>query len=81
MWEFFEPELRKRLSEMDVGASMLERVCGALLELLPVGRGSMSAVATELKVSTRTLQRRLRSEGTTFQPPSATLASRWPGTI
>ena len=67
MWEFFEPELRRRLSELDVGSSTTERVRGALLELLPIGSGSMEAVARELRVSARTLQRRLKEEGTTFQ--------------
>jgi hypothetical protein len=37
---------------------MAERVRLALLELLPVGNGSMDAAARELRVSTRTLQRR-----------------------
>lgn len=67
MWEFFEPELRKRLSELEVGSSMAERVRGALLELLPLGDASMDAVARKLSVSARTLQRRLQGEGTTFK--------------
>ena len=67
MWEFFEPQLRKRLSELDVGAAVADRVRGALFELLPSGNPTMGAVAKALAVSTRTLQRRLRGEGTTFQ--------------
>ena len=46
---------------------MPERVQAALLELLPAGDTSATAVARELAVSTRTLQRRLTEEGTTFQ--------------
>ena len=67
MWEFFEPELRKRLSEVEADTTVGERVRASLLELLPAGDGSMEGVARELAMSTRTLQRRLRGEGTSFQ--------------
>ncbi len=67
MWEYFEPGLKKRLSELDRDSTTGDRVRAALLELLPVGEGSMDAVARRLWVSTRTLQRRLKEEGTTFQ--------------
>lgn len=66
-WEFFEPELRRRLSELDDTASTAERARAALIELLPAGRATMPAVAGELAISTRTLQRRLQQEGTSFQ--------------
>jgi AraC-like DNA-binding protein len=67
MWSFFEPELRRRLAEVDASASAAERVRAALLELLPSGRASVQAVATRLGVSARTLQRRLQDERTSFQ--------------
>jgi AraC-like DNA-binding protein len=67
MWEFFEPELRRRLSELEADSSTAERIRAALLELLPAGQASMDAVARKLGLSTRTLQRRLLVEGTTFQ--------------
>ena len=67
MWDFFEPVLRRRLSEMEAGTTLERRVRASLLELLPAGAGSMGAVAHDLAMSTRTLQRRLRAEGTTFQ--------------
>ncbi|MEM9294018.1 MAG: AraC family transcriptional regulator ligand-binding domain-containing protein [Acidobacteriota bacterium] len=67
MWNFFQPELRKRLSKLESGAELSERVRGALLELLPAGDGSLLAVAKKLAVSQRTLQRRLKSEGLTFR--------------
>jgi AraC-like DNA-binding protein len=44
-----------------------ERVCGALLELLPSGSPLIEAVSKKLHVSTRTLQRRLNAEGGRFQ--------------
>lgn len=67
MWGYFEPGLRQRLSALGARATTAERVRGALLELLPAGDASVDGVARELAMSVRTLQRRLRSEGTTFQ--------------
>lgn len=67
MWLFFEPSLRQRLADLDRSAGMLERVRSTLLECLPAGEVSMQTVSRKLAVSTRTLQRRLQEEGTTFQ--------------
>ncbi|MEM8959844.1 MAG: AraC family transcriptional regulator ligand-binding domain-containing protein [Acidobacteriota bacterium] len=67
MWEFFEPELRRRLSELDETATVSDRVHAALLELLPSGSSSLQDVAKTLAVSSRTLQRRLRDEGESFR--------------
>ncbi len=67
MWKVFEPELRTRLSELDVAATMAERVQAALLELLPSGSTTIESVASRLNISTRTLQRRMKEEGHSFQ--------------
>ncbi|AXP04468.1 AraC family transcriptional regulator [Pseudomonas fluorescens] len=67
MWLFFEPSLRQRLSDLDRTSGMVDRVRSTLLETLPAGEVSMQAVSRKLGVSTRTLQRRLQEEGTTFQ--------------
>jgi len=67
MWSFFEPALRQRLADLDRHASTIERVRSALLEALPAGELSMEAVCRKLGVSTRTLQRRLKEEGSSFQ--------------
>jgi AraC-like DNA-binding protein len=67
MWDFFEPELRRRLSDLEEATTTGDRVRAALLEMLPAGDASMAGVARELAMSTRTLQRRLREEGATFQ--------------
>ena len=67
MWEFFAPELRRRLSDLDESATTVDRVRGALVELLPSANSSLPAVATRLAMSARTLQRRLLSEGVSFQ--------------
>ena len=67
MWEFFEPELQKRLSEMDTDDSFAAKVRSALTELLPAGEGTADDVAAKLGVSKRTLQRKLSEENTSFQ--------------
>ncbi|MCA9549996.1 MAG: AraC family transcriptional regulator [Myxococcales bacterium] len=67
MWGFFEPELARRLAELEAQSSTAERVKAALLELLPTGGASVDAVAARLGTSKRTLQRRLGAEGTSFQ--------------
>jgi AraC-like DNA-binding protein len=67
MWSFFEPALRQRLTDLDRHATTADRVRSALLEALPAGELSMQAVCRKLGVSSRTLQRRLQEEGTSFQ--------------
>jgi len=67
MWDIFEPQLRKRLSDLEDAASFEARTRSVLLEALPGGQTSLEAAAKKLAVSTRTLQRRLRDEGTTFK--------------
>lgn len=67
MWEIFEPELRQRLADLAGNATFAERTQAVLLEGLPSGRFGMDDVARRLAVSSRTLQRRLRSEGTNFK--------------
>jgi AraC-like DNA-binding protein len=67
MWTWFEPDLRRRLTEMTTESTIQERVHAALLELLPAGSASVTELARSLGMSVRTLQRRLRSEDTSFQ--------------
>ena len=67
MWRFFAPELRRRLSDLTAEATIAERVRAALVEMLPAGDSSMSTVVSRLAVSSRTLQRQLQDEGTSFK--------------
>jgi AraC-like DNA-binding protein len=66
-WTFFEPELRRRLSDLAESATTVDRVQAALHETLPAGDSSINAVANQLIVSPRTLQRQLQTEGTSYQ--------------
>lgn len=67
MWEFFEPELKRRLSMMETDDSCAARVRSALMELLPSGEGTVDDVAKKLGYSKRSLQRKLQEEDTNFQ--------------
>ncbi|WP_189492040.1 AraC family transcriptional regulator [Formosimonas limnophila] len=67
VWQFFEPTLRKQLSELTQHSTTAERVKSVLLELLPTGRSSIDAVAKTLAMSVRSLQRHLHSENLHFQ--------------
>ncbi len=67
MWQYFEPELKRRLCELDIEDTYSARVRSSLIELLPAGEGSIDDVASKLGLSKRTLQRKLKQEDTTFQ--------------
>lgn len=67
MWTIFEPQLRQRLADLEGTASFEARTQAVLVEGLPSGRASVEEVAKSLAVSPRTLQRRLRDEGTSFK--------------
>jgi AraC-like DNA-binding protein len=67
MWAILEPTFDKRMKDLTQNASVRDRVRACLLEMLASGHYSMANIASKLAVSNRTLQRRLREEGTTFQ--------------
>lgn len=67
MWAILEPAFDKRMEDLTQDASFRDRVRACLLEMLASGHYSMTYVASKLAISNRTLQRRLREEGTTFQ--------------
>ncbi|MCI6011929.1 MAG: helix-turn-helix transcriptional regulator [Firmicutes bacterium] len=67
MWDYFQPELTRRLADLDAEESVSTRVRSALTELLPGGLFSIDDVAEKLGMSRRTLQRKLTEENTTFQ--------------
>ena len=67
MWDTFEPELRRRLTRLDASAPLDERIRSVLLEGLPSGEASVDVTARRLGLSSRTLQRRLKQEGTSYK--------------
>ncbi len=66
LWAAFEPDLRRRLSNLGGGTTFTERVHAVLLEALPGGIADIPHVASTLAVSPRSLQRLLEQEGTSF---------------
>lgn len=67
LWSAFEPELRRRLADLEGAVTTAKRVQAALMEGLPSGLFSMEAIAGKLSLSKRTLQRRVAAEGTSYQ--------------
>lgn len=67
MWRVFAPGLRRRLTDLQASATVAERVQAALVETLPAGDPSITAVTNQLATSARTLQRQLSQEGTSYQ--------------
>ena len=60
MWEFFEPELKCRLSMIGTDGSCAARVRSTLMELLPGGECTVDNVAKKPGYSKRSLQRKLQ---------------------
>lgn len=67
MWEFFKPELSRRLSMKETDDSYAARVRSALMELLHGGECTIDDVAKKLGYSRHSLQRKLQEEDTNFQ--------------
>ena len=67
MWQVFEPELQRRLGQLNEQASTAERVRAVLLELIPGNEATIEKAAERLGMSKRTLQRRLEQEGDNFR--------------
>lgn len=67
MWSIFEPDLNRRMRDLDAEATTTDKVRACLTDILASGQYRVGDVATRLAVSPRTLQRNLRREGTTFQ--------------
>ncbi len=76
LFAMFDAGLRARLDELRRDASMTARVQAALMEALPAARADVGQIARDLGVSTRSMQRRLNGEGTSFQAELARLRER-----
>ena len=66
-WSYFEPELGRRLAELETDESFPAHVRSALIDALSAGECGADDIAHRLGVSRRTFQHRLSDEGATFQ--------------
>lgn len=66
MWDYLEPEMDRRMRELEIENTFSAKVRSKLIELIPSGECTIEEVASEMSISSRTLQRRLSSENTTF---------------
>ena len=66
MWDYLEGELNKRLKELEIDKSFSASVRRALFDMIPSGASDADRISNELGISKRTLQRKLKDEGTSF---------------
>ena len=66
LWRMFEADFKGRLADASGMETLDERVEAVLLELLPAGLANVDEAASRLAMSRRTLQRKLKEEGKTF---------------
>ena len=67
LWRAFQPELHRLREAAEASGSTTDRVRAAILESLPSGDVSIDAVAQRMRLSRRTLQRRLSDGGVNFR--------------
>ncbi|MEL7097531.1 MAG: helix-turn-helix domain-containing protein [Pseudomonadota bacterium] len=66
-WAAVEPSFRQQLQLVTAATGWAERTRAALTQMLPSGRSSVADACDLLRLSSRSLQRHLRAEGTSFQ--------------
>lgn len=67
MWKLIEPELNRQLEEIKTDSSIINSLHQTVQLLIPSGECSIDNVSKNLGISTRSLQRYLSEEGTTFK--------------
>jgi AraC-like DNA-binding protein len=67
LWRSFQPELQRLRLDAEAHGSLVDQARAAILECLPGGAVSIDDAAQRLRVSRRTLQRRLSEEGVTYR--------------
>ena len=66
-WAPLDPGFRRQMQARSEARTMSARLCNILPEMLPGGEANVQAAAARLRLSARSLQRHLNSEGTGFQ--------------
>jgi len=65
-WSIFEPEIQRQLHELQKNAPISEQIRSILFEAIPTGQATTEYVSQRLNISSRSLQRRLREENSSF---------------
>lgn len=66
MWEYLEPEFKKKIHEISRQKSFSQNIQAILFTAIPSGHFTLEEIAHSLGISVRTLQRNLSAENTTF---------------
>ncbi|WP_147113126.1 AraC family transcriptional regulator [Tateyamaria sp. syn59] len=66
-WAQLEPSFKRQMRLQTDEQVMSARLRATLAEMLPAGEATIEAAARRMRLSTRSLQRHLRDEGTRFQ--------------
>ena len=66
-WATIEPGFRRQMYALTDQQTTTGRLRAVLTEMLPAGEANVMAAADRMRMSARSLQRRLNEEGTTFQ--------------
>lgn len=66
MWAYLQPEFDKKLLEVMAEKNFTQNMQALLLTAIPSGHFLIEDIAKKLRMSTRTLQRNLHAENTTF---------------
>ncbi|WP_299549577.1 AraC family transcriptional regulator [uncultured Tateyamaria sp.] len=66
-WAQLEPNFKRQMQLQNSEQAIAARLRAALSEMLPAGEATIDAAARRMRLSTRSLQRLLRAEGTRFQ--------------
>ncbi|WP_299209173.1 AraC family transcriptional regulator [uncultured Tateyamaria sp.] len=66
-WAQLEPGFKRQMQLQTSEQAITARLRATLAEMLPAGEATIDAAARRMRLSTRSLQRHLRDEGTRFQ--------------
>ncbi|WP_093626568.1 AraC family transcriptional regulator [Limosilactobacillus gorillae] len=67
MWKYLSPSLDQELQQLEKEGVLKDQVQQVLIDALPGNQATIEVVAQRLGMSNRTLQRKLKEEGTSFK--------------
>jgi len=66
-WSIFETEIQRQLHELQNNAPISEQIRSVLFEAIPTGQATIEYISQRLNISSRSMQRHLREENSSFQ--------------